>query len=321
MSRILVTGADGFIGRAVCAALAEKGHHVIAGTRSGGAVAGASENRRLGDMAHPEGTDGWVSQTDMAIHLAARVHVRSDTSLASLGAFRRVNVDGTRALAEAAARRGVRRLILLSSVKVNGDATADRPFTEADLPDPQDAYGISKWEAEQLLEDIGARNPLETVILRVPLVYGPGVKGNFLSLLRLCDSSLPLPLGGITGNRRSLLYTGNLTNAIFVALQHPKAAGKTFLVSDGAPVSTAVLVRTLRAALDRPPRLFTLSPGLLRLALSLTGKSAAADRLIRSLEINSSDITETLGWHAPFSLEAGMAATAAWYRAASKNRE
>jgi len=321
MSRILVTGADGFIGRAVCAALAEKGHHVIAGTRSGETVAGASENRRLGDMTHPEGTDGWVSKTDMAIHLAARVHVRSDTSLASLGAFRRVNVDGTRALAEAAARRGVRRLILLSSVKVNGDATADRPFTEADLPDPQDAYGTSKWEAEQLLEDVGARNPLETVILRVPLVYGPGVKGNFLSLLKLCDSSLPLPLGGLTGNRRSLLYTGNLTNAISVALQHPKAAGRTFLVSDGAPVSTAALVQTLRAALDRPPRLFTLSPGLLRLALSVIGKSTAADRLTRSLEINSSEIAETLGWQAPFTLQAGMAATAAWYRASSKKGE
>lgn len=314
MSRVLVTGANGFIGRAVCTALAEGGHHVIAGTRSGDTVASAQESRRLGDLAHPEGTDRWVSKIDAIVHLAARVHAMTETSLASLGAFRRVNVDGTRSLAEAAARHGVRRLVFLSTVKVNGEATNGRPFSEVDPPDPQDPYGISKWEAEQVLADIGSRNRLETVALRIPLVYGPGVRANFLSLLKLCDTPFPLPLGAISENRRSLIYVGNLVDAISVALRHPNAAGKTFLVSDGAPVSTTELVRTLRAALERPARLISISPGLLRVALSRVGKAAVADRLTGSLEIDNGAIVKALDWQAPWTMRAGIAATAAWYR-------
>ncbi len=319
MIRVLVTGADGFIGRAVCIALAEGGHHVVAGTRSGRVVASARENRRLGDLGHPEGMERWVSNIDAIVHLAARVHIMTEKSSDPLAEYRRVNVEGTRYLAEAAEREGVRRLVFLSTAKVNGDATTGRPFSGADLPNPQDSYGKSKWEAEQLLAEIGSRGRLETVVLRVPLVYGPGVRANFLSLLRLCDTHFPLPFGAITDNRRSLIYVGNLASAIAKALQHPNAAGKTFLVSDGAAVSTAELVRTMRAALERPARLLSISPGLLRLTLSLVGKAAVADRLTGSLEIDNGAIVKALGWHAPWAVQAGIAATAAWYRSTPRN--
>ena len=319
MMRVLVTGADGFIGRAVCIDVAERGHHVIAGTRLGVAVPGAQENRALGDLGQPDGKENRVSNIDAIVHLAARVHVMNDGDADPLAAFRRVNVDGTRRIAEAAEQEGVKRLVFLSTAKVNGEATAGRPFSEADSPKPEDFYGQSKWEAEQILAEIGSRGRLETVVLRVPLVYGPGVKANFLSLLRLCDTKFPLPFGAITDNRRSLLFVDNLADAIAAALQHPNAAGKTFLVSDGTPVSTAGLVRIMRAALERPARLWSISPALLQLMLSLIGKAAVADRLTGSLEIDSSAILKELGWHAPRAMEAGIAATARWYRSTPNN--
>lgn len=228
--------------------------------------------------------------------------------------FRRINIEGTRSLAEAAEREGVQRLAFLSTAKVNGEATTGRPFSKADRPSPEDSYGKSKSEAEQLLNEIESSGRLETVVLRVPLTYGPGVKANFLSLLKLCDTHLPLPLGAIADNRRSLIYVGNLAAAIAEVLQHPNATGKTFLVSDGAPVLTADLVRTMRAALERPARLLSIPPGLLRLALSLVGKAAVADRLTGSLEIDNGAIVKALDWHATWTMQAGIAATAAWYR-------
>ena len=312
----IVTGADGFIGRAVRCLLAEGGHHVVAGTRSGSKIKGAHENRRLGDLGHPEGMDRWVSNIDMIVHLAARVHITTEISSDPLAEFRRINVEGTRSLAEAAEREGVQRLAFLSTAKVNGEATTGRPFSKADRPSPEDSYGKSKSEAEQLLNEIESSGRLETVVLRVPLTYGPGVKANFLSLLKLCYTHLPLPLGAIADNRRSLIYVGNLAAAIAEVLQHPNAAGKTFLVSDGAPVLTADLVRTMRAALERPARLSSIPPGLLRLALSLVGKAAVADRLTGSLEIDNGAIVKALDWHATWTMQAGIAATVAWYRSA-----
>jgi UDP-glucose 4-epimerase len=319
MSRVLVTGADGFIGRAVCAALADKGHHVIAGTRDGRPVEGARECRRLGDLGRPEGMDSRPAGAEAIVHLAARVHVMKERSPDSMAEYRRVNIDGTRCLAEAAERAGVRRLIFLSTIKVNGEATTGRPFSEADPPDPRDSYAASKWQAEQVLASIGNHGKLEIVVLRVPLVYGPGVKANFLSLLRLCDTPLPLPFGAITGNRRSLIYVENLADAVVSSLHHADAAGGTFTVSDGAAVSTAELVRTIRRALDRPARLLSVPPGLLRAALSLAGKAAAADRLTDSLELDDGAIVKALEWRAPWSFQEGIAETAAWYRSARKN--
>ena len=312
--RVLVTGADGFVGTAVCAALAERGHHVIAATRNGARVPDADEARLLGDLAQLGDADALVSDAEAIVHLAARVHVMDDMAADPLAEYRRVNVAGTRRLAEAAARRGVGRLVFLSSVKVHGEATPDRAFTEDDAPDPQDAYGRSKWEAEQALAEIAARDGLETVTLRAPLVYGPGVKGNFLSLLTLCDSRRPLPLGGVTKNRRSLIYVDNLADAVCTTLEHANAAGEIFLVSDGLPVSTAVLVRGLRTALGRPDRLLPVPPRLLRLALATIGRGGAADRLTGSLAVDVSCIRTTIGWRAPWALQAGLTATADWYR-------
>jgi nucleoside-diphosphate-sugar epimerase len=320
MSRILVTGADGFIGQAVCRTLAERGHHVIAGTRAGAFVAEASDSCRLGDLGQFGPLKQWVTPPDAIVHLAARVHVMADQSTDPLAAYRQVNVEGTRRIAEAAERDGVKRLIFLSTVKVNGEATTGRAFSEADDPNPEDPYGQSKWEAEQQLAEIASHGRLETVILRVPLVYGPGVKANFLSLIKLCDTPLPLPFGTITENRRSFLYRENLADAIALTLENAAASGRTFMVSDGPAVSTADLVRSLRTALGRGLRLFSLSPVLLRAALSLAGKASIADRLTDSLEVDNSAIIRDLSWQAPWTWDDGIAATVDWYRRTSEAR-
>ena len=185
-----------------------------AATRSGEKIKGAHENRRLGDFSHPDGMDRWVSNIDTIVHLAARAHIMTETSPDPLAEFRRANVEGTRSLAEAAEREGVQRLVFVSTAKVNGEATAGRPFSEADHPSPEKPYGKSKWEAEQLFSEVGSRGRLETVVLSVPLVYGSRVKANLLSLLKLCDTHLPLPLGAIADNRLSLIYVGNLAAGI-----------------------------------------------------------------------------------------------------------
>lgn len=320
MSRVLVTGADGFVGRSVCRTLADKGHHVIAGTRTGAFVPEASDICRLGDLGHSGPLDPWGTPPDAIVHLAARVHVMAEQSMDPLSAYRQVNVEGTRRLAEAAERDGVKRLIFLSTVKVNGEATTGRAFTEADDPKPEDPYGQSKGEAEIQLAEIAARGKLEIVILRVPLIYGPDVKANFLSLLKLCDTLFPLPFGAITENRRSLLYRENLADAIALTLEHQDAPGRTFLVSDSPALSTADLVRGLRTALGRPVRLFPVSPGLLRAALSLAGKTSTAERLTDSLEVDSSAIVKDLNWQAPWTIDEGVAATADWYRRTSGGR-
>jgi nucleoside-diphosphate-sugar epimerase len=210
----------------------------------------------------------------------------------------------------------VARFVFLSSVKVNGEATSGEPVTEDDTPAPEDAYATSKWEAEQALAEASGGG-IETVVLRTPLVYGPGVKANFLSLLKLCDTALPLPLGGIDGNRRSLIYLGNLADALRRALVHGAAAGRTYLVRDREDVSTAGLVRRIRRALGRPPRLVTVPTGALRAALAVTGRRAAADRLLGSLAVDAGRIDRELGWTPPYTMDQGLHATVSWYRGAA----
>jgi len=316
--RVLVTGASGFVGRAACVTLAEKGHDVIAATRTGVTPTGAAEARATGDLAvladDDAGMDALVADVDAVLHLAARVHVMRDRAADPMAEYRRMNVSVTCSLAEAAARAGVGHFTFLSTVKVNGEATEGLPYTEQDTPAPEDDYGRSKWEAEQALAEISARDGIAVTVLRPPLIYGPGVGANFLSLLRLCDTGLPLPFGGITRNRRSLLYVGNLADAIAAVLSHEAAGGRTFLVSDGAPVSTASLVGLIRRALGRREGMIPVPPALLRALLACAGKAAAADRLIGSLEIDSRRIGHELGWRAPWTLQAGLTATAAWYR-------
>lgn len=246
------------------------------------------------------------------VHLAARAHITHETAEDSLAAFRAINTEGTLNLARQAARSGVRRFVFVSTIKVNGEGR-ESAYTETDEPAPEDAYAISKWEAEQGLRDIADHTEMEIVILRAPLVYGPGVGANFLRLMAAIDAGWPLPLGGII-NRRSLIYLGNLVDAIIVSLNHSKAAGKVFLLSDIEDVSTTDLVRRLAAALDVKPRLFALPCVLMRQIASVFNKRRAIDRLWGSLFVDGRKIQHELDWLPPFSMDIGLSETARWYR-------
>ena len=338
MSRFLVTGAGGFVGRALVPELAGAGHQVVAAVRgpetlvpetwAGLGVAVRPMGNLMGDLGPDTDWGRALEGVDGVVHLAARVHVMKDrtrpdshldSGLDSMTAFRRVNTRATRHLAAAAARAGVRRLVFISSVKAmgessGGESSGARPLTEEDPPRPVDGYGISKWEAEQALARVAGETGLETVILRPPLVYGAGVKGNFATLLRLCRLAPPLPLGGLH-NRRSLIYVGNLTHAIARCLEKPQAAGATYLVRDGDDPTMAELIRLTTQALGRKPKLFPVPPGLLRLGLGLAGKSTAATRLLDSLRINDEKIRLDLGWNPPFTMLQGLSETARWFLA------
>jgi nucleoside-diphosphate-sugar epimerase len=306
--RVLVTGAGGFVGRALLERLAAAGHGAVAATR-GAALAGV-ERRIVGELGPSTDWSAALADIEAVVHLAARVHRMRETTADPLAAYRRVNAAGTRRLAEAAADVGVRRLVFVSTVKVHGEATQpDRPFRDGDPAAPQDAYARSKWEAEQALGAVAAATGLQTVVLRPPLVYGPAVGANFGALLRLCDSALPLPFGAID-NRRSLIFLGNLTDAICRALEHPAAAGGTFLVADREALSTSALVRRLRAAFGRPARLVPVPPAWLRLAARLAGRDAAMARLLDSLVGEASGIERALGWQPPITADRGLVATA-----------
>ena len=251
---------------------------------------------------------------DIVIHLAARAHVMDDSSSNPLAEYRRINVDGTRTIAEAASEAGIKRLIFLSSIKVNGEQTFEKSYAASDTPAPEDIYGVSKAEAEEELKKVSVQTGLETVVIRTPLVYGPGVRANFLSLMSLANSSFPLPFGSITKNRRSLIYIGNLVDILVTATKHPAAGGQIFLVRDGTDLSTAKLVRLLRSALGKPARLISVPPAILRGLLSLLGKKSTADRLIGSLAINDHATQDILGWSPAFSVKDGMKQTVDWYR-------
>jgi nucleoside-diphosphate-sugar epimerase len=226
--------------------------------------------------------------------------------------YRRVNVEGTEALARAAVRQGVRRVVFVSTAKVNGEATFERPFAEGDPPDPQDAYAVSKWEAEQALQSIAATTGLEIAIVRTPLVYGPGVRANFLNLIKLVERGIPLPLPD-TKNRRSLVGVENLADFLAQCAGHPGAANQTFMISDGEDVSTRELIVRLAKALGRSARFLPVPEFAIRLAARLTGKEAAVNRLFGSLAINSDFARLRLGWKPPVTLDSGLAATARWY--------
>lgn len=312
--KILVTGATGFVGSFLCRRLLMEGWHVC------GTVQKEKPARLLepGVEAVEVGSLGPATPWREAlvgihtiIHLAARVHIMADPAADPQAEFSLVNTEGTSQLAREAATAGVRRLVFVSSIKVNGEE-APVPYTESSVPQPTDPYGISKWEAEQALRKIEAETGLEVVVVRPPLVYGPGVKANFRNLLGLVHSGIPLPLASVA-NRRSLVYVGNLADALTLCATHPKAAGKTFLVSDGEDVSTPELVRRTAAALGVPARLFPVPVPLMRLAGFLTGKSPAVDRLTGSLAVDSSRIREELEWTPPFSMDDGLRATAEWF--------
>ncbi len=321
---VLVTGANGFVGAAMCKSLAHRGHRVRAVVRnpqSAGALPTANESPADGvetaAVGNIDAQTDWsaaLSGMDTVIHLAARVHVMHEKSGGPLDEFRRVNVAGTEHLARAAAASGVKRMVYVSSIKVNGEAIAGgQKFSETDTPAPQDPYGISKYEAEQALHRVARETGMEIVIVRPPLVYGPRVKGNFILLLKMLGTGIPLPLASVN-NRRSFIYLGNLVDALIACATHPAAAGQTYLVSDGEDVSTPELLRFLAGAAGQPARLFSFPPRLLKALARLAGKGPQVDRLLGSLCVESGKIRTELNWTPPYSLQQGLQATAEWYR-------
>lgn len=300
--RVLVTGANGFIGRALCLALAV-GFTVRRAVR----VGATPETFAVGDIGPDTDWRAALKGCAAVVHLAARVHVRRETTEDAEAAFHTVNTEGTLNLARQAAAAGVKRFVFVSSIKVNGEGRAI-PYTEADPAAPQDAYARSKWAAEQGLWAIARETGLEIVVLRPPLVYGPGVGANFQRMLAWVARGWPLPFGRVK-NRRSLLFVDNLVDAIAVCLAHPAAAGKTYLVSDGEDVSTPELIRRLAEPLGRTARLPPLPPSWLAWAANLLGRGAELDRLLGSLAVDSGAIRRDLGWRPPFTLDQGLEAT------------
>jgi len=309
-AQTLVTGANGFVGRALCKALASAGRPARAALRE--QRAGFADAVVTGDIGPETDWRAALEGIRCVVHLAARTHVLSDTAADPLAEYRRINFAGTDRLARAAVAQGVRRFVFLSSVKVNGERTVTRPFTEDDAPRPEDAYGASKWEAEQALARVAVESRLEVVVLRSPLVYGPGVRGNFLRLMHLVARGVPLPLGA-AHNRRSLVYVGNLADAIVKAIDAPRAAGRTYLVADGEDVSTPELVRALARALGVTPRLPSLPLAVLDLAAAIVGRRAELARLTDSLQVDCSRIRSELDWRPRHGLAQGLQETARWY--------
>lgn len=303
---VLVTGATGFVGRALGEHLSRHAVDWVPAVRR---PSGLHGERPVGEIDARSDWGAALAGCTAVVHLAARVHVMNDTAADPLALYRATNTDATLNLARQAAAMGVRRFVFVSSIKVNGEGR-DAPYRETDPPAPEDAYALSKWEAEQGLWRIARETGLEVVVLRPPLVYGPGVKANFRRLIDTVARGWPLPLGAV-GNRRSLLYLGNFVDAIRVCVEHPAAAGQTFLIDDGAPVSTPALIRALAQAMGRPARLLPVPVGLLRFAGLLVGRGAAVARLTGSLWLDGSLIRTRLGWTPPYSMAAGLAATVA----------
>jgi nucleoside-diphosphate-sugar epimerase len=312
---ILVTGADGFIGRALREWWRERGVRFSGVVREIAADAAHPEELMAAGVGAKADWGAALQGVETVVHLAGRVHVMREQAHDPEADYREANVELTRRLASAAWSAGVRRIVFASSAKVNGEAApADRPFTEDDAPAPQDAYGRSKLAAEQDLRSSAASAGREAVILRLPLVYGPGVKGNFAALLAWLAAGRAIPVGAVR-NRRSMLCVANACAAIDSAVRHPAAANRTFVVCDDEAVSTPELCRKLADALGVPARLPAVPLPLLRLAATLAGRGDALEKLTGSLVIDNARIKRELGWKPPVSADRGLAETAqAWQR-------
>lgn len=314
--RVLLTGASGFVGAAVLQALSRNANvetvvplrsplrHVPAGVIT----------YPIGDLTDDQTAALQAHKPEVVVHCASRVHVMSDTATDPLAEFRRINVDGTLALARAASAAGARRFVFVSSIKVNGEQTEPgKAYTADDQPRPVDPYGISKHEAEQGLLALGAQTGMQIVIIRPVLVYGPGVKANFLSMMRWLDRGVPLPFGAIH-NRRSLVALGNLVDLVLTCIDHPAAADQVFLVSDGEDLSTTQLLGRMAQALGKPARLLPVPAWLLSSAAKALGKAALSQRLCGSLQVDIGKTRELLGWQPPVSVDAALLATARHYQ-------
>lgn len=304
---VLLTGGSGFVGSCVAKRLLDEGHRVTAAVRGSEVSFDARlECWRFEELSVDQDWGAALEGKSLVIHCAARVHVMNDSAVNSLSEFRSVNVDGTCSLARQAAEAGVRRFIFISSIKVNGESTSlGLPYRADDIPAPQDFYGISKFEAEQGLKEVAADTGMEVVIIRPPLVYGPRVKGNFASMIKLVRKGFPLPLGAVH-NKRSLVGVDNLVDLIIRCIDHPAAANQVFLAGDGEDLSTTELLRGVANAMGKPARLIPVPGGLLRLGATLLGKKAVVQRLLGSLQVDITKTCELLDWRPPYTVEEGL---------------
>ena len=316
MNSILITGATGFVGRSLTQSNLFDGWRIsgtILAFEPLSALAPGVEPivvEPLGPATHWERA---LKNVDIVVHLAARVHVMQDTSVDPLKEFRWTNTEGTIRLARQAAAAGVKRFVFMSTIGVNGNLSGTRAFTEDDKPAPHNPYSISKWEAEISLRDISVKSGMEVVVVRAPLVYGPGNPGNFLTFLGIIAKGIPLPLASIH-NQKSFLYVENLANALACCATNSNAAGQTYLVSDLEDVSIPELIRRVASALGRPARLVPFPPGLLRLAGQLFNKSAAVNSVLGSLSVDCRKIQRELNWKPPYSMGQGLQKTAEWFK-------
>lgn len=302
--RIALTGATGFVGRCLLARLQRDGIRVVEFGRT--VSASNAEFFSIDGLGAETDYGDALAGCDAVVHLAARVHVMRDGAADSLVAYQAVNLHGTVNLARQAAAAGVRRFVYMSSIKVNGERTSGKPFTEADVPTPQDHYGMSKWQAEQSLLALARETSMDVVIIRPPLVYGPGVKGNFAAMMRWVAKGIPMPLGAVRDNRRSLVGVDNLVDLIMTCLDHPAAANQVFLVSDGEDLSTAELLCRVARAMGRSPCLLPVPVWVLKGAAGLLGKQVLAERLLGNLQVDSSKAREMLGWVPRVSVDEGL---------------
>lgn len=305
--KILVTGATGFIGKNLCQALSKQNHEIVAVSRS---AVKTNNNITFIHKALTKETD-WedvLEGVDLIIHLAGRAHVMKEASENPYLAYAEINVDATKHLATQAAASGVKRFIYLSSVKVNGERTNKATFNEEDIPQPEDDYGKSKWEAEKILTNIAKEADMEIVIIRPPLVYGVGVKANFKSLIKLAQLNIPLPFGRIA-NKRSLVFIENLINFIVLCTHHPLAANQTFLVSDDDDVSTTQMIKYIKVANGKRNLLLPIPQHWLSFLFKLIGKSSLSDRLLGNLQVDITKARSLLNWKPPCSVKEGIERT------------
>jgi nucleoside-diphosphate-sugar epimerase len=315
MTKILITGATGFVGSALFENLKSKKNYLfhLSVRTNQEKIFERGKTFNIGEIDANTNWNNALDGVDCIVHCAARAHMTDKKQIDSLNAYRRVNVDATRHLAKQAVAIGIKRFIFLSSIKVNGEETiASKSFKYNDISQPEDAYGISKWEAEQALLEISKQTGLEVVIIRSPLVYGERVKGNFLRLLNLVYKQMPLPFAKIN-NLRSFIGLDNLIDLIICCIDHPKAGGKTFLVSDGEDLSTPDLIIKLSKLMDKSPRLFQFPQLIIQLIGRLVGKSLEVKRLLGSLRADNSYTREILGWSPVLSLDESLKKTVRWY--------
>ncbi|MGZ3240097.1 MAG: UDP-glucose 4-epimerase family protein [Burkholderiaceae bacterium] len=310
MHKILVTGANGFIGAALCEKLKECEISFVSAVRK----KVASHQFQINDLTYPVDWSQALSGCDTVIHLAARVHVMHDTSINPAAAYKAINVDATLHLAKQAVQCGVKRFVYLSSIKVNGEETTGRPYTASDMPLPIDPYGQSKLEAEIALKKLSNETGLEVVIIRPPLVYGPRVQANFLKLIKIVKWQIPLPFGAIH-NRRSMVALDNLVDLLIVCSQHPNASGQIFMVSDDSDVSITELLKILARAMKKRAFLLPIPAPLLAGTARLFGKTAVMNRLTGSLQVDITHTKSTLNWKPPVSMQKALEKTVSHFLA------